>query len=152
METAQPKLKRQKSNLLLQIPGWILVLYLIYSQAIPAIDYELGVAMGTQEPASEVSEVGVAFWRGFAIADLVAYIPLFIVGLIGYYLQKTWGRIALAASLGISIYWPITCLTAVVIAQNSDAWTMSIPFIFWIVLPAIVLWSLWGLVELTKDA
>lgn len=31
----------------LQIPGWFLLAYLVYAQAIPAFDYELGVRMGT---------------------------------------------------------------------------------------------------------
>jgi len=39
----------------LQGPGWLLLLYLIYAQAIPAINYDLGVAMGTQEPAEQIT-------------------------------------------------------------------------------------------------
>ena len=35
---------------LLQAPGWLLLLYLIYAQAIPAFGYDIGVKMGTQEP------------------------------------------------------------------------------------------------------
>lgn len=58
---------------------------LIYAQAIPAANYEAGVTMGTQEPAEVVSDVGVAFWYDFAFADLVAYIPLLALGLIGYW-------------------------------------------------------------------
>ena len=42
--------------------------------------------MGTQEAAEVVSEVGVAFWYGFAFGDLIAYIPLLAIGLIGYWL------------------------------------------------------------------
>lgn len=45
----------------LQGPGWVLLLYLVYAQAIPAFDYDLGVAMGTQESAARITEVGVAF-------------------------------------------------------------------------------------------
>ena len=29
-----------------QIPGWLLLIYLVYAQAIPAFDYDLGIAMG----------------------------------------------------------------------------------------------------------
>ena len=57
-------------------PGWLLLAYLVYAQAIPAFDYDLGVSMGTQEPAEQITAVGVAFWYGFALADLVVYIPL----------------------------------------------------------------------------
>ena len=67
----------------LQIPGWILLVYLCYAQAIPAFDYELGVRMGTQESAQQITEVGAAFWYGFAFSDLVVYIPLLGAGLIG---------------------------------------------------------------------
>ena len=46
---------------LLHVPGWLLLAYLIYAQAIPAFDYELGVRMGTQEPARSVTDIGVAY-------------------------------------------------------------------------------------------
>ena len=59
----------------LQATGWLLFAYLVYAQAIPALDYDLGVRMGTQEPALLITDVGVAFWYGFAFADAVFYIP-----------------------------------------------------------------------------
>ena len=58
---------------LLQIPGWLLLIYLIYAQGISAFGYELGVLMGTQEPIEVVTEVGAAFWYGFALGDLLVY-------------------------------------------------------------------------------
>ena len=30
----------------LQVPGWLLLFYLIYAQGITAFDYDIGVAMG----------------------------------------------------------------------------------------------------------
>ena len=92
-------MKRGIGFWLLQVPGWLLLFYLIYAQAIPAFSYETGVAMGTQEPSEQITEVGVAFWYGFAFADLVTYIPLLAVGLIGHYLGKMWGRIIFALRL-----------------------------------------------------
>ena len=77
----------------LQIPGWILLIYLIYAQGITAFGYDLGVSMGTQEPTEVISEVGVAFWYGFAFGDLVAYIPILLMGLIGHLRAEQWGRI-----------------------------------------------------------
>ena len=62
-------MKRDFNFWLIQGPGWFLLLYLIYAQAIPAFNYETGVIMGTQEAAEVVSEVGVAFWYGFAFGD-----------------------------------------------------------------------------------
>ena len=81
----------------LQIPGWLLFMYLVYAQGIPAFDYELGVRMGTQESAQNITEVGAAFWYGFAFADLVIYIPLLAAGLVGHWLGSTWSRAILGA-------------------------------------------------------
>lgn len=142
--------KRDINFWLVQGPGWLLLIYLIYAQAIPAFDYDLGIAMGTQESAEQISDVGVAFWYGFAFGDLVTYIPLLAVGLIGYWLGKMWGRVLLAAALGITVYWPIVCLAAVVAARDSAGWNLTDETPFWIVLPLIALWGAWGLWRITR--
>ena len=54
-----------------QIPGWLLFLYLVIAQCIPAFSYQIGVRMGTQEPAENITEVGVAFFKGLAQVLLV---------------------------------------------------------------------------------
>ena len=53
----------------LQLPGWLLLAYLVYAQGITAFGYDLGVAMGTQEPVEAITEVGAAFWYGFFLSD-----------------------------------------------------------------------------------
>ena len=143
-------MKRDIKFWAIQAPGWLLLFYLIYAQAIPAFHYETGVAMGTQEPAEVVSQVGVAFWYGFAFGDLVTYIPLLAAGLIGFWKGRGWGRIILAAALGITIYWPIVCLAAVVAAREASDWKLVNETPYWTVLPLIVLWSAWGLWRLTR--
>ena len=143
-------MKRDVSFWLLHGPGWILLFYLIYAQAIPAFDYNLGITMGTQEPADMVSEVGVAFWYGFAFADLVIYIPLLALGLIGYWLKRVWGRVLLAAALGVTVYWPIVCLAALVTARDASGWNLENEAPYWIVLPLIMLWGAWGLWRITR--
>ena len=70
----------------LQGPGWLLLIWLVYAQGISAFGYELGVAMGTQEPVEKITEVGAAFWYGFALGDLLTYIPILFAGLIGHLL------------------------------------------------------------------
>ena len=130
---------------LLHGPGWLLLLYLVYAQAIPALDYDLGVSMGTQEPAEQITAVGVAFWYGFAFADLVVYIPLLALGLMGHWLGRAWGRIMLVAALGISAYWPVVCLAAIVAARSAPGWNLGDETAFWIVLPLITAWAAWGL-------
>lgn len=137
---------------ILQLTGWLLVLYLVIAQAIPAFSYELGVRMGTQESAAQISEVGVAFWYGFAFGDLVIYIPLLSIGLVGVWRRVVWGRVTLSAALGISAYWPIVSLAAVVDARGAPGWNLSDETAFWIVLPPITLWSIWGLVWLIRDS
>lgn len=143
--------KKTRGFWILQVSGWILLAFLIYGQGIAAFDYDLGVRMGTQDSAEVVTEVGVAFWRGFALADAAVYIPLLIIGLLGHYRQKTWGRLALAAGLGISIYWPVTCLAAVLYAQGAPGWSLGVNSAYAIVLPAISVWGLWGLWQLSRE-
>ena len=141
---------RDKSSWLLYGPGWLLLLYLVYAQAIPAFNYDLGVAMGTQEPASMVTEVGTAFWYGFALADLLIYIPLLALGLIAHQSDRQWGKIVLAAALGITVYWPVVCLSSIFSARDAMGWELGDPLAYWLVLPLIALWGAWGLWQLLR--
>lgn len=145
-------MKRDIGFWLLQVPGWLLLLYLIYAQAIPAFSYDIGVAMGTQEPAEQITEVGTAFWYGFAFGDLITYIPLLAVGLIGHWRRKIWGRVLLAAALGITVYWPVVCLAAVVAARDAAGWNLTNETPFWTVLPLITLWGGVGLWFIMKES
>ena len=136
----------------LQIPGWLLLLYLVYAQGISAFGYELGVAMGTQESAKVITEVGAAFWYGFALGDLLTYIPILCVGLIGHWRGKHWGQIALAAALGITVYWPVVSLAALVDARNAAGWNISGEGPYWVVCLLIAAWGAWGLWILLREA
>ena len=135
---------------LLQIPGWLLLIYLIYAQGMSAFSYDLGVSMGTQEPIEVVTEVGAAFWYGFAFGDLLVYIPILLIGLIGHFRLQRWGQMWFAAALGITIYWPVVCLAALVDARGAQGWNISDETAYWIVLPVITIWGLWGLLTMSK--
>lgn len=137
--------KRDIGYWFVQVPGWLLLAYLVYAQAIPAFDYQVGVSMGTQESAEQITAVGAAFWYGFAFADLVTYLPLLLAGLIGHWLGRAWGMVALSAALGITIYWPVVCLAAVVAAHGTPGWQLDNEASYWVVLPLIALWGVWGL-------
>jgi hypothetical protein len=141
--------KRDVRFWLLQAPGWLLLAYLIYAQALPAFDYELGVALGTQEAAAQITEVGVAFWYGFAVADLAIYIPLLLAGLTGHWRGRTRGRLLLAGALGITLYWPAVSLTAVVAARDAPGWNIADEAAYWAVLPLIAVWAAWALCYLS---
>ena len=137
--------ERSVGDWLIQVPGWLLLAYLIYAQAIPAFSYELGVQMGTQESAEQVTAVGTAYWYGFAFGDLVIYIPLLAAGLTGLWKLHDWGRVVMGAALGITVYWPVVSLAAVVKARGAAGWNLNDETAYWIVLPLITLWGLWGL-------
>lgn len=127
---------------IVQVPGWLLFTYLIVSQCTAAFSYSLGVRMGTQDPAERVTEVGVAFWKGFAGADLIFYTPLLGIGLVGHYLDAPWTDLILGAALGVTVYWPIVCLWTVRVARGSSGWSLPSERQYWIVLPIIATWGL----------
>ncbi|MHA6262336.1 hypothetical protein ACXYMO_03965 [Arenibacterium sp. CAU 1754] len=129
---------------LLQITGWAFLVYLAYAQLIPAFDYQLGVDMGTQESVEQVTKIGVAYWWAFAFGDLVTYAPLLLAGLVGHFLRRNWGRVLLAAALGITVYWPVVSLAAATAAEGAEGWALDTTA-FWVVLPLITLWGAWGL-------
>jgi len=135
---------------IIQGPGWLLFFYLLYAQGITAFSYELGIAMGTQESPLKITEVGAAFWYGFAFADIVIYIPLLGIGLVGYQLSKPWGEITLAAALGITVYWPIVCLAALVDARDAAGWEITNEAPYWFVCSVIALWGLSALCIIIK--
>jgi hypothetical protein len=131
-----------------QVPGWAMVAYLVVAQCIPAISYDTGVRMGTQEPAECITDVGVAFWKGVAGADLVFYTPLLALGLLGQVYGANWAPLALGAALGITVYWPVMCLWTVVAARGARGWNLPKERQYFVVLPVIALWGLAGLVLL----
>ena len=130
---------------IVQLPGWLLFFYLVVAQCLSALSYSLGVRMGTQEPAEGITEVGVAFFKGFAGADLVVYTPLLGVGLVGQFRDAAWGDLILSAALGITIYWPIVCLWAVRAGRGAPGWNLPKEVQYWVVLPVI---SVWGAVAM----
>lgn len=135
----------------LQIPGWLLLIYLIFAQGISAFSYDIGVEMGTQEPLEMVTEVGAAFWYGFAFGDLLIYIPILLIGLIGHFRLLQWGNIFMSAALGITIYWPVVCLSAMFDARDAQGWNIVNEAPYWVVLPLITVWGLWGLISILRS-
>lgn len=131
---------------LIQGPGWLLVLYLVVAQCTAAINYDLGVLMGTQEPAEGITPVGAAFFWGIALADLVFYTPILALGLLGHATDTGWAPAVLGAALGTTVYWPIFCLATVRRARGVPGWSLPKESQYWIVLPVIALWAFIALV------
>jgi hypothetical protein len=143
--------KHWKSFWGIQIPGWLLLIYLIYAQGITAFGYGLGVSMGTQEPIKSITEVGAAFWYGFAFGDLLIYIPILLAGLVGHMRAKRWGKLWMASALGITVYWPIVCLAAMVHARGASGWNIADETPYWLVLLLVATWGAWGLLVITIE-
>lgn len=133
---------------IVQIPGWALFLYLLVAQCTAAISYSLGVNMGTQEPSEYVTEVGVAFWKGYAGADLVFYTPILGIGLLGHIHETAWTDLVLGAALGVTVYWPIACLWTVYAAREVSCWNLPKENQYWVVLPMIAGWGAFSLIIL----
>lgn len=142
---------RSRALLFIHFSGWLFLVYLVYAQGITAFDYDYGVAMGTQEPAANITEVGTAFWYGFALGDAVFYIPLLLAGLVGLAKGFSWGRGVMIAAMGITVYWPIVCLVAVATARGAPGWTLPGESDYWVVLPIIALWGMWVLWYLVRE-
>ena len=111
----------------------------------PRIQLRPRGAHGHQESAETITEVGTAFFYGFALGDLLTYIPLLAVGLIGHLRGAAWSWIVLAAALGITVYWPVVCLATVVDARGAASWHLADETPFWIALPLIAAWGALGL-------
>ena len=57
----------------------------------------------------------------------------------------------LGAALGITVYWPVLSLAAVVAARDAAGWSLPGETAYWIVLPPIALWAAWGLWRLARE-
>lgn len=150
----QPPSPRGARFWAIQCPGWLLLVYLVVAQGLSAFSYELGVAIGVQEPARQITAVGAAFWYGFAFGDALVYIPLLLAGLIGHLKNSRWGRTCLAAALGVTIYWPLVCLAALVDARGASGWNIPSELPYWLVLPLIAIWgimALWLLMRMPAE-
>ncbi len=126
---------------IIQGPGWLLAVYLVVAQCLPVFDYQIGVRMGTQEPSERITKVGEAFWWGLALADLVAYTPLLVAGLIGHAIGASWSVLVLGAALGITVYWPVQSLATVYRARGAPGWHLPKERDYWLVLPIIAGWG-----------
>ena len=93
--------------------------------------------------------MGVAFFKGYAGANLIYYTPMLALGLIGQVLGSSWAGVVLGAALGVTVYWPIACLWTVNAARGAVGWGLPKEVQYWIVLPAIAGWGTLGLLLLS---
>ena len=48
-------------------------------------------------------------------------------------------------AMGITVYWPIVCLSTVVAVRGAPGWSLPKESDYWIALPLIALWGIWSL-------
>ena len=73
------------------------------------------------------------------------YIPLLGAGLLGHLRGLPWGRVVLGAALGITVYWPLVSLAALVAGRDAAEWDVANETPYWVVCLSIALWGLCGL-------
>ena len=133
---------------LLIVVGVLLNCAYLVGQVYALINYERTVAWGLQEPASDIGVTGMAFNFGFAVADAMFFVPVFLAGLLGLWRRKVWGLIALTAALGISVYWPVMTTAAALFGQGQAGFGYPSPIAYLpLTLPSFVygVWGLWYL-------
>ena len=123
----------------------LMLIFLLAGQTFSLINYDTTVSLGLQESVVEVTLLGIAWAKAFALGDTVFYIPLLVAGLIGLHKRKSWGFYAMFGSLAISVYWPIVNLSAVYLGKDELALSPDKYISFAVILPLIVLYGLWGM-------
>ena len=130
--------------------GILLIIMLLLGQTISLINYDLTVSLGLQESVEEVSEIGVAWAKGFAFGDTVLYIPLLFIGLVGLLKRKLWGFHSMFGALAITAYWPVVSLSTIFIGRTALDLNPDKYVSYSIILPLIALYGLWGMWYLHK--
>ena len=123
---------------------------LISGQTLALFNYDLTVSIGLQESVDEVTGLGVAWAKAFAIGDTIFYLPLLIAGIIGLILRKRWGFYTMFASLAVSVYWPIINLTVIYLGEDEMTLQPDKYVAFPVVLILIIIYGLWGMKYLYK--
>jgi hypothetical protein len=122
---------------------WLIMLFL--GQVMSFIDYDFTVSLGLQEARDVVTDIGVALNKGFGVGDAVVYIPLLMIGLVGLWLRRTWGLIAMAGAFAITAYFPVVCMFMLFFARGAPGFYFTRFFSYTIFLSLIVLYGFWGL-------
>ena len=129
----------------------VLLILLLIGQTYSLVNYDMTVSLGLQESEDEVTKIGIAWIKAFALGDTIAYIPLLIAGIIGLLKRKRWGLFSMVGSLAISIYWPIVNLSAIYFGLDDFALSPEKYISYSILLPLISIYGLWGIWFLYKN-
>ena len=140
-----PSVKRSYGFWTLIVIGTFLTVVFLAGQTLSLIDHDLTVSLGLQESEAEISDVGIAFAKGFAFGDTVFYIPLFVIGMVGLFRNKPWGIFSMTGALAITVYWPVVHLFAIYAGKDAINLSPEKYISYSILLPLIVIYGLWGM-------
>lgn len=129
----------------------ILTVWFILGQALSVFFYEFTVSLGLQDSVNDVTPVGVAFNRGFGLADALFYIPLLIFGIVLLLRRKKAGIYIMFSAMAITVYWPIVCLSAVYFARGASGWNLTAYAEYTVILTVIIIYGLWGMFYLYRN-
>ena len=129
----------------------VMIIFLLVGQTYSVIDYDWAVSVGLQESEEEVTKVGIAWLKAFAVGDTLSLIPFLVAGIIGLTKRKRWGLYTMFAGLAISVYWPIVNLTAIYIGRQDMELVQEKYISFSILLPLIMVYGLWGMWYLYRN-
>ena len=90
-------------------------------QTMAIVNYDFA-AIPLQEPLAEITAAGVALNKGFGFGDILFYMPLFVVGIIGLLKRSALGLYTMFEAMAITVYWPIVSLSTVFYAKGSPGW------------------------------
>ncbi|MBT8209750.1 MAG: hypothetical protein KJP14_04415 [Eudoraea sp.] len=144
-------MKRNFGFWIIIIIGILLLILLILGQTLAVFNFDLAIALGLQETKREIGEVGIAFAKGFALADTLVYVPLLLIGLIGLLSKRKWGYLAMMISLGITVYWPVVHLYAIYIETEAINLDPEKYITFPITLTFLIIYGLFGMVYLYRN-
>ena len=131
--------------------GILLLLFLLLGQTLAVFNFDLAVALGLQETIGEIGKVGIAFAKGFALADTLVYVPLLILGIVGLLTNKKWGYLAMMISLGITVYWPVVHLYAIYIEREAINLAPEKYVTFPVTLGILMIYGLYGMWYLYRN-
>ncbi len=123
----------------------LLNLMYLFGQTMAMINYDFTVSVGLQESVEEITEVGIAFNKGFGFADTIFYISLFIVGIVGMLRRILIGIYFMFGAMAVTVYWPMVCLSTVYFAKNAIGYNFSNFTEYTVLLSLISFYGLWGL-------
>ena len=131
--------------------GVLLNIMFLMGQTMSLINYDFTVDIELQDPASEITDIGVALSKGFGMGDTVFYIPLFLIGLFGLLKGKEFGIHTMVGFMAITVYWPLVCLATWYYAKGSPGWYFDDYLVYTILLPLISAYGLWGMWYLFRN-